>query len=412
MIPNFNKAFKSTPTAEKTIPKAVMEYLNSTAPTGTRYIQDKDGGITLIADGKPFTISGFTLEIPKSIKKQVESFSKDEFNQFVYNAQMELKVNLNKDGYIIINGEELPVEALHRNIYNPIKQKNMQFFLMPESFPEVPDIKIASDKYTRILKMKRYPYASLTEKHFESEDGKSLKLKLTMDDKKESSHIQLTYNLNCAKSVQEIVESVEIFNAFIDGKGYLMGEKIPSDAFPDNSKDKFDKRTLDFWKKVLEVETALKLSFVPTKDSQKAETIYNIEKLYQTIILKKPIREEHKITSISSEWNAESTNRIKDSIGKPMYFQYTGDLKFNIMGQEFKCPSIFGKFNCKLADVKVADDKTTLFFADESDDKTGYTSVLSFATEKELDAYGHVEKYNHANDLKDAQTIQTILSKN
>lgn len=218
--------------------------------------------------------------------------------------------------------------------------------------------------------------------------------------------------MNCAKSVQEIVESVEIFNAFIDGKGYLMGEKIPSDAFPDNSKDKFDKRTLDFWEKVLEVETALKLSFVPTKDSQKAETIYNIEKLYQTIILKKPIREEHKITSISSEWNAESTNRIKDSIGKPMYFQYTGDLKFNIMGQEFKCPSIFGMFNCKLADVKVADGKTTLFFADESDDKMGYTSVLSFATEKELDAYGHVEKYNHANDLKDAQTIQTILSKN
>lgn len=71
--------------------------------------------------------------------------------------------------------------------------------------------------------------------------------------------------MNCAKSVQEIVESVEIFNAFIDGKGYLMGEKIPSDAFPDNSKDKFDKRTLDFWKKVLEVETALKLSLFQQK---------------------------------------------------------------------------------------------------------------------------------------------------
>lgn len=410
MIPNFNKAFKSTPTAEKTIPKAVMEYLNSTAPTGTRYIQDKDGGITLIADGKPFTISGFTLEIPKSIKKQVESFSKDEFNQFVYNAQMELKVNLNKDGYIIINGEELPVEALHRNIYNPIKQKNMQFFLMPEPFPEVPDIKIASDRYTRILKMKRYPYASLTEKHFESEDGKSLKLKLTMDDKKESSHIQLTYNLNCAKSVQEIVESVEIFNAFIDGKGYLMGEKIPSDAFSDNSKDKFDKRTLDFWEKVLEVETALKLSFVPTKDSQKAETIYNIEKLYQTIILKKPIREDHKLTSITSEWNAESTTQIKKSVGKPMYFQYTGDLKFNVMGQEFKCPSIFGMFNCTLVDVQTSNEETTLIFGDESEERKGYTSVLCFTNEADLDAYGHAGENNHAKDLKDARTIQEILS--
>lgn len=410
MIPNFNKAFKSTPTAEKTIPKAVMEYLNSTAPTGTRYIQDKDGGITLIADGKPFTISGFTLEIPKSIKKQVESFSKDEFNQFVYNAQMELKVNLNKDGYIIINGEELPVEALHRNIYNPIKQKNMQFFLMPEPFPEVPDIKIASDKYTRILKMKRDPYASLTEKHFESEDGKSLKLKLTMDDKKESSHIQLTYNLNCAKSVQEIVESVEIFNAFIDGKGYLMGEKIPSDAFSDNSKDKFDKRTLDFWEKVLEVETALKLSFVPTKDSQKAETIYNIEKLYQTIILKKPIREDHKLTSITSEWNAESTTQIKKSVGKPMYFQYTGDLKFNVMGKEFKCPSIFGMFNCTLVDVQTSNEETTLIFGDESEERKGYTSVLCFTNEADLDAYGHAGENNHAKDLKDARTIQEILS--
>lgn len=76
MIPNFNKAFKNTPTAEKTIPKAVMEYLNSTAPTGTRYIQDKDGGITLIADGKPFTISGFTLEIPKSIKNRLKVLAK------------------------------------------------------------------------------------------------------------------------------------------------------------------------------------------------------------------------------------------------------------------------------------------------------------------------------------------------
>ena len=100
-----------------------------------------------------------------------------------------------------------------------------------------------------------------------------------------------------------------------------------------------------------------------------------LKRLYQTIILKKPIREEHKITSISSEWNAESTNRIKDSIGKPMYFQYTGDLKFNIMGQEFKCPSILvcltASYGCKGSGWH-----NYMFFADESDDKTGYTSVL------------------------------------
>ena len=286
----------------------------------------------------------------------------------------------------------------------------MKFFLVPEPFPEPHDIKIASDKYAYTLKLKQQPYASLTEIHFESENEKPLKLKNSLDEEKESSHVQLTYNLSYAKSVREIVEVVEIFNAFIDGNGYLMGERIPSNVIPDEPKDKFDKHTLDFWKKVLQVETALGLAFSPIKNAPELETIYNIEKLYQTIILKKPIREDHKLTSITSEWNAESTTQIKKSVGKPMYFQYTGDLKFNVMGQEFKCPSIFGMFNCTLVDVQTSNEETTLIFGDESEERKGYTSVLCFTNEADLDAYGHAGENNHAKDLKDARTIREILS--
>ena len=328
MIPNFNKVFKTEPKAEKKVPKGVIEYLNSTVPKGTKYIPGKDGSVILSADGKPVTMGGFSIEIPKSIKKQVENLNGDEFYQFIYNAQMKLNVKLDKEGYVIVNGQEMPVENFYKNIYNPIKKKNMKFFLVPEPFPEPHDIKIASDKYAYTLKLKQQPYASLTEIHFESENEKPLKLKISLDEEKESSHVQLTYNLSYAKSVREIVEVVEIFNAFIDGNGYLMGERIPSNVIPDEPKDKFDKHTLDFWKKVLQVETALGLAFSPIKNAPELETIYNIEKLYQTIILKKPIREDHKLTSITSEWNAESTTQIKKSVGKPMYFQYTGDLKF------------------------------------------------------------------------------------
>ena len=365
MIPNFNKVFKTEPKAEKKVPKGVIEYLNSTVPKGTKYIPGKDGSVILSADGKPVTMGGFSIEIPKSIKKQVENLNGDEFYQFIYNAQMKLNVKLDKEGYVIVNGQEMPVENFYKNIYNPIKKKNMKFFLVPEPFPEPHDIKIASDKYAYTLKLKQQPYASLTEIHFESENEKPLKLKISLDEEKESSHVQLTYNLSYAKSVREIVEVVEIFNAFIDGNGYLMGERIPSNVIPDEPKDKFDKHTLDFWKKVLQVETALGLAFSPIKNAPELETIYNIEKLYQTIILKKPIREDHKLTSITSEWNAESTTQIKKSVGKPMYFQYTGDLKFNVMGQEFKCPSIFGMFNCTLVDVQTSNEETTLIFGDE-----------------------------------------------
>lgn len=93
-----------------------------------------------------------------------------------------------------------------------------------------------------------------------------------------------------------------------------------------------------------------------------------------------------------------------------MYFQYTGDLKFNVMGQEFKCPSIFGMFNCTLVDIQTSNEETTLIFGDESEERKGYTSVLCFTNEADLDAYGHAGENNHAKDLKDARTIQEILS--
>ena len=49
---------------------------------------------------------------------------------------MKLNVKLDKEGYVIVNGQEMPVENFYKNIYNPIKKKNMKFFLVPEPFPE------------------------------------------------------------------------------------------------------------------------------------------------------------------------------------------------------------------------------------------------------------------------------------
>ena len=47
---------------------------------------------------------------------------------------MKLNVKLDKEGYVIVNGQEMPVENFYKNIYNPIKKKNMKFFLVPEPF--------------------------------------------------------------------------------------------------------------------------------------------------------------------------------------------------------------------------------------------------------------------------------------
>ena len=116
MIPSFNKAFKKNQSAERRIPEAVMDYLNSTIPDGTKYVADSNGNITLVADGKPITIGGIEIEIPKELRKKGKPLTIEDVRIFSYNAQRQLKVTLKKEGYIVINGKEIPVEDLHRNI--------------------------------------------------------------------------------------------------------------------------------------------------------------------------------------------------------------------------------------------------------------------------------------------------------
>ena len=78
MIPSFNKTFNKKPGTERKIPKAVLDYLNSTVPEGTRYVADKKGNITLIADGKPLSLSGFTVKMPSKYREQAKSFTTEE----------------------------------------------------------------------------------------------------------------------------------------------------------------------------------------------------------------------------------------------------------------------------------------------------------------------------------------------
>lgn len=407
MIPSFNKTFNKKPGTERKIPKAVLDYLNSTVPEGTRYVADKKGNITLIADGKPLSLSGFTVKMPSKYREQAKSFTTDELYKFAYNAQIRLDVKLDKEGCIVVNGQEMPLESLHKNIFDKIKYIGADCVLIPSAFPKPKNITIASDEFSRQLKLKRVPYASLSEIKFESDDDQPLKIQMLIDEKNRQNNFSISYNLGYASTVKEIVETISIFNAVADGQGYLMGEKLSIESGISES-DKFDNQTLTFWKEVLALEDALELEFKPPKGVPDVETICIVERLYQNLILKKPIRENRKITSISSEWKSSQVSEISDSIGKPMYFQYTGDLAFNIFGRKFVCPSIFGMFNCKLVDIKVTDGKTTLTFEDESEEVKGYTSVLSFASKKELDAYGHKAENNHADDLKNSKSIKYI----
>lgn len=406
MIPNFNNIFKRDPSVKQSIPAVVMEYLNSTIPDGTRYEADDEGNVTLIPDGMPMKISGFTIIPPKGTKEKLKT--SQQILKYAYNAQTKIKIKPDEDGYLIVNGQKVALGKFHWNAVENIQYKYGECWLIPKPFPRLKDIIVGDGVFSRTLQLIRIPYPSLVESRFETKENQSLTLRFSINEETGENNFSLTYNLEYASSVQEIVETIAIFNAFIDGKGYLMGEILRISS-KEGKKEKIDNGVKLFWEKILKLEKVLKIKFDPSVGEIDRTVISNVEQLYQNLIFKNPIREDQMFTSITLEDDADNAEGLKQSIGKEMYFQYNGSLKIEIFDQTIHCPSLFGMFNCKLKDVKREGKQTKLIFESVSNEKKGYTSVLSFASEEELLKYGTEVNDNHVVSLKDAKQVEEYL---
>ena len=59
---------------------------------------------------------------------------------------------------------------------------------------------------------------------------------------------------------QEIIEAIEIYNAFIEGKGYIFDSVIDARLDTKNA-SRYDDEAFEFWKKVKELEDILGVVF-------------------------------------------------------------------------------------------------------------------------------------------------------
>lgn len=130
---------------------------------------------------------------------------------------------------------------------------------------------------------------------------------------------------------------------------------------------------------MLLIEQKLHLKFTPPEGDVEFVIILEVEKLYQNLIKHQAIRENQIVKSITANLNMTEGKTIDSFIRKNMYFQYTADLKFDLFGEEFSLPAILGIFDCHIASIEKNKKKAKLIFADETDGKKAYTSVLLMA---------------------------------
>ena len=109
MFIDFDEVFNKENGTPINIPEPLLTYLSKDLPQGLQYIADETGYCVVSSmDGSDVKLSGFSLE-PTSEQKIVlgENATIEEIISYSYNAQQNIPIKLNREGYIKLNKSKL-----------------------------------------------------------------------------------------------------------------------------------------------------------------------------------------------------------------------------------------------------------------------------------------------------------------
>ncbi len=388
MFVDFNRVFKNKPQTQLSVPPAFIKYINSSLPAGVKYIVDENGDCAITSAKEKFSVGGFVLKPTDEQKKVLgKNFNREDVLNYSYNAQERIPLELIKEGYILLNGHEFPIEKMVYNPLAPIKYVSGSFYMQPPQLPNPFSVKVGCKKYERSLLVSRIPHNSVSTVAFESSKEYPLYVKYFIDNKKQTLTMNISFNLKKAKSIKDIVESTSIYNAFLDGNGTFLGYALKTELRTNNIKE-FDRSSIFFWEKVLKIEEMLEVSFVPPNGDVNSDIICLVEQLYQNLINKTPVRDNQTIDFVDVDCKTnEIENEIIKSVGSPICFEFEKTSCVELFGVEKKLPSLVVVFNAILRNYTHKGGKLRLAFADEDKEKKRYTAIMYFKTGEELNAY-------------------------
>lgn len=409
MFVNFNKAFNSKPETKISIPPALIQHLNKSLPSDMEYIVNDDGNCAVTSKSGNFNIGGFIFKITESQRKILgTNFTNEDLFQYFYNSQKPIPLELEKDGYILLNGKEFPIEKLNYNPYVPIKHVKGKFMMYPPKFSNSFIIKVGNEKFERELEVTRIPNESVSAVAYESKRDNALYVKYIIDNEEPNFSFTISFDLSKARNVEDIVESTSIYNSFVDNRGRIFETIIKANE--KSNARKFDERSILFWEKVLKIEKILAVRFIPTKEDIDFETICLVERLYQNLVNNIPVRDNQTIDAINGEWNfKKSKEEIKNSIGHPIFFEFEATNDIELFGVKINLPCLIEVFDSILSGFEINDGKHKIILSDVSEDKNRYTSMLCFKNEKELKEFKEKDVNERTNLFKQAKKPQEFL---
>lgn len=407
MFVDFDKIFNDKPQAEMKLPEPYVEYLSKNLPEGIQYKSDDRGNCFIVPqEGKPIKLSGFRYD-PSDEEKAIlgENYTTTEILQYLYNSQKTVPLTLNKEGIILLNDEEIEIDKIVYSPLKPLKYFGGKLHLTPPVFPPPFKLKFSNEKYSRILTIRRITNNSVSVAKYESDKDAPLFIELLINERSHQLSLTMSYDLNKAKTIKDIVESTSIYNAFVDGKGFI--SDIPIDIkLQAESVKKYDTSSIEFWERLMELEGALGVKFIPEKDNVESEEVLTAEQFYHNVIQKQPVISLENIDAVSNQWEKANPETLNTYIGKEILFEMTTLLETTIFGVTLSLPSLILVFNAKIKNIEEQDNSQKIIFEDLSPTQKRYTSILSFKSIQELENYRNSMDHNDMIAIfKDAKKI-------
>ncbi|MCW6059813.1 hypothetical protein LAV35_03415 [Clostridium sporogenes] len=390
MFSNFKKAFKSNEVSQN-IPEEIIESLNKELPEGFQYANIGEGVCAINSVEDKFDLSA-KIEMPSDLPSDFKPSTIQDVMEFAYRSQRRFKIIPNENGCININGKEINVNDIIKYPFEKII--NNELFISPRPFDNPFCLSIEGNYIKKNFLIQRQPYEDMNKSFFKNVNNESINLKYLIDEKIKSMKINFSIDIEKAKSINEVIESLKLYYAFIKKDIKINGIKLSEIENKNNKENENILKTIDFWEEVYSVEKKLNASFNP-RIPIKRNDAYVIKKLYRSLIEKKPYKEYIDMNEI--EIVAEKIGDIK--IGSQLEITSIQQSKIEFSEDKFELFDIVGLFGFQISDIKIVNkekNKYKLLIEPIKDEKIYMSTQHFIKLEEAQDHIKDIEKLKNA----------------
>ncbi|WP_028977719.1 abortive infection system toxin AbiGii family protein [Sporolactobacillus terrae] len=373
MFTDFDDAFQKMHqrTSEIEIPNEIIKTISDELPDNLMYKQVANKPIVHLVTKN--TKSPMQVSVSIQITDDMKNISSENVPEYLYRNQKAIEID--SDQTIIVNGHKLKVSSFIKQPFDPSFKTPL--ILAPEPFPEPHQVKLSSsDKNNNVnvkLSFQRVPFNSLNKIKIESIDDYPFKVIWVISERNNSATIKFKINLEKAKSVLDIVNTRNLYHAFLNGTILFSGNKITAEHKKVEGDISLEK-LMEFWSKAYLVSKELNLEFDPHKMVSQNDA-YLIEAIYRSLIEKKPFRENAEMNSINfNNLKGTTKNDLLSADDLCISFNQTDEL--DILEQKFKLNKVVFWYHINISGFKKNEKGETVYLIKNIRGKAMYSSNM------------------------------------